>query len=601
MDGKWEALWAGRLCAATALLALTVPAWAQQPVHMVVTVTGALEPVPFESLARVVDVVSREQIAAMPVRSVADLLQMVAGLDIRSRGPAGIQSDLSVRGSGFEQVLVLVNGVRAKNAQTGHHNGDIPVSLDDIERVEVLRGAGSSLYGADAFGGTINIVTRKAGPGGSASAAFGGDGFVEGAGRAGVGTGSVRQSGALWGNRSSGFMADRDFRTWGASAGTSIGTGTNVFVGFVSKEFGANGFYGPSPSREWTNQTSALVDERLPVFRGWTPSVDAAYLTHGDEFLYDTRQPAGFRSQHRTHAVTLSAKAARAVGPTMHLTVGGTAAQDWIRSNTLGDHAITHGALFAEVQKFAGTKFVLYPGLRVDSYSTFGAAWSPSLSVAAVLSPAVKVRGSAGRAFRIPSFTERFYHDPNNIASSTLEPERAWSVEAGADLTPGRNWSGSVTGFARWERDVIDWVRPSANVPWRSTNVRKVAASGLEASVRRSFGASGRLEARYALTSVNPDGIGALSKYVLDFPRHTVGMSGWIGLPGRFTVGPRVEFKRRSDGRTYWLVDARVSRPLGRLVLFIEGSNLLDVTYQEVRGVDMPGRWLKAGVSLPRF
>lgn len=586
---------------AAAVVALSVRAWAQDPVQMTVTVTGTLDPVPFQSLARVVDVVSREQIAAMPVRSVADVLQVVAGLDVRSRGPAGVQSDFSVRGSGFEQVLVLINGVRAKNAQTGHHNGDIPVSLDDIERIEVLRGAGSSLHGADAFGGTINIVTRKAGPGASASAALGGDGFVEGAGRAGVGTGRLRQSVALWGNRSSGFMADRDFRTWGMSAATAIGPRTDVFVSHVSKAFGANGFYGPAPSYEWTNETLALVERHLSVRRGWTPSVDAAYLTHGDEFLYDLRQPTGFRSQHRTHAVTGSAKAARAVRPTARLTVGGTIAEDWIRSNTLGDHAITHGALFAELQQFVGPKFVVYPGLRVDGYSTFGAAWSPSLSAAAVLSPAIKLRGSAGRAFRIPSFTERFYQDPNNIGTPTLEPERAWSVEAGVDLTPGRIWSGSVTGFARLERGVIDWVRPDANVPWRSTNVRHLVASGLEVSVRRSLGASGRLEARYALTSVDSDGINGLSKYVLDFPRHIVGMSGWIALPGRLTAAPRVEFKQRNDGRQYWLVDARVSRPWSRLVVFIEGSNLLDVAYQEVRGVDMPGRWLKTGISLPRF
>ena len=98
----------------------------------------------------------------MPVQSVADALRLASSIDVRMRGVSGVQSDFAVRGANFGQMLVLVDGVRLNDAQSGHHNGDIPVPLDAVERIEVLYGPGSSLFGADAFGGTVNVITRRA-------------------------------------------------------------------------------------------------------------------------------------------------------------------------------------------------------------------------------------------------------------------------------------------------------------------------------------------------------------------------------------------------------------------------------------------------------
>ncbi len=138
-----------------------IPAFAaQQPIEEKVVVTANAYPVPFENLSRAVAVFTREDIDNLPARSIADILAQAASVDIRSRAPFGMQTDLSVRGSSFSQVLVLVDGMRINDSQTGHHNADIPVPLQDIERVEVLLGPGSSVYGADAFGGTVNIITR---------------------------------------------------------------------------------------------------------------------------------------------------------------------------------------------------------------------------------------------------------------------------------------------------------------------------------------------------------------------------------------------------------------------------------------------------------
>ena len=98
----------------------------------------------------------------MPINSVDELLRQIPGLEIQSRGGFGVQSDLGIRGSTYNQVLVMIDGVRFNDPMTGHFNGYIPLGLSEIERIEVIKGPSSSIYGADAVGGVINIITKVA-------------------------------------------------------------------------------------------------------------------------------------------------------------------------------------------------------------------------------------------------------------------------------------------------------------------------------------------------------------------------------------------------------------------------------------------------------
>ncbi|HKK08312.1 MAG TPA: TonB-dependent receptor plug domain-containing protein, partial [Gemmatimonadota bacterium] len=109
---------------------------------------------------RDLEVLGRDAIEATPARTVAGLLRWAAGVDVRPRSPA--QADLSLRGSSFEQVLVLVDGVPVNDPQTGHFDLDVAVPLASVERIEILRGPASATFGADAVGGVVNIVTRGA-------------------------------------------------------------------------------------------------------------------------------------------------------------------------------------------------------------------------------------------------------------------------------------------------------------------------------------------------------------------------------------------------------------------------------------------------------
>src|SRR2546428_3279037 len=120
-------------------------------------VTAADTPVALGSVTRTLTVITREQIAQLPVRSIADVLRLASSVDVRARGERGVQTDFAVRGANFGQMLVLVDGVRLNDAQSGHHNGDIPVPLDAADRIEVLHGPGSSPFAAAPVAGPWTV------------------------------------------------------------------------------------------------------------------------------------------------------------------------------------------------------------------------------------------------------------------------------------------------------------------------------------------------------------------------------------------------------------------------------------------------------------
>lgn len=592
---------ADSLVLAFALSAAAVPASAQDPVRETVVVTAAATPVPFGSVTRTLTVITREQIAQLPVHTVADILRLAASVDVRARGERGVQTDFAIRGAHFGQMLMLVDGVRLNDAQSGHHNGDVPVPLDAIERIEILHGAGSSLFGADAFGGTINVITRRDARPGSFMLQAGSFGLVAGRGQAAFGHGALRHVVAASADRSDGFMFERDYTTAGFSSRTSIGRRSGILVSYLWKDFGANGFYGNAPSHEWTNQVLVAVDHRLGQRAGWNFSGDTSYRTHGDHFLFNVNRPGVAENRHRTHAVLGSIKASRRVPENTTLTAGIEGGGDWIRSSNLGDHTNARVSAFGEYRRALNARTQVETSVRVDRYSEFGTAWSPGAGIGWYPSTRVRLRASAARAFRVPTFTERFYEDPANWARPEVHAESAWAGDAGADLFLPGGLTASATAFARLENDVIDWLRPTPADRWRTYNIRDVDTVGVELTLRKVLPSGLFVQAGYTGIDVRAAAVTQLSKYVLDYAPHTITAAGVIPLPGEFRLAPRVEYKHRTRSTgvaDYTLVDARLGRRLGIIELFVEGTNVLNTSYEEIAFVPMPGRAVALSVSL---
>jgi outer membrane cobalamin receptor len=580
---------------------LWTPLYAQD-FQQTVIVTASPRPVDLGSVTRTLTVMTRDQIDALPVHSIADVLRLASSIDVRARGTRGVQTDFALRGATFGQMLVLVDGVRLNDAQSGHHNGDIPVPLDLVERIEILYGPGSSLFGTDAVGGTVNIVTRRE-SNESLSLEGGSFGLAAARAQADLIRGGIHESGGVSFDRSDGFMYDRDFKTAILRSRTSFGTQSGVSVSYLWKEFGANNFYGGNaPSREWTNQTLVAADHRVGDIAGWSIDGKASYRTHGDRFVFNQLQPALSDNRHRTHAVLLSASGSRSVARGS-LTLGIEGGEDWIRSSNLGDHATSRISGYGEWRQEVGSGVQLQGLLRVDGYDEFGTSWNPSLGAGWWATSSVRLRGSIARAFRVPTFTERYYSDPANLAREDVGPERAWAGEGGLDVLLGAGWLVQAGVFARQDHDVIDWLRATTTDRWQTYNVHDVSTRGVEVGVHKTLRSGAFLQVQYTGIDVEAATIDQLSKYVLDYAPQSVTAGALIPLPAGFRVAPRLEYRRRSrttGTSDYVLLDTRVRKRISRtLDVFVDGTNLFDVTYQEIAGVAMPGAAVSISLAIP--
>lgn len=560
-----------------------------------VVVTATATPVPASTVGRTVISFSRAELEQLGLSSLIDGLRLLPGVDVKARGSHQVQTDFSLRGATFGQTLVLLDGVRLNNAQSGHHNGEMPASLASVDRIEIVMGPGSAVHGADALGGTIQVITRRDRHQ-TGELTFGD--FRTASVQASVSGRWLPAQWTVtgWGSRSDGFMFDRDWALGGGALRAPLSSRVTIDVRHQRRAFGANGFYGNSPSKEWTDGTVASVQTSLLSDDVWHVQARGAYRNHGDRFRWDINRPGFAENTHRTQAADVDATAGRTLGRQTRVTLGAGGGGDWIDSSNLGARTLSRAYGFVEVLATPTSTLSLQSALRVDRYSTFGTAWSPSLSASLQLSPAVRLRASGARAFRVPTYTERYYSDPAHLARPDLQPERGWSLDGGVDVVSGR-WTVSASPFVRWDEDVIDWTRQSTADRWMTTNVRDVTTRGVEGAVTGRWSRA-LVRAHVSWLDVDAPALTVLSKYVLDYAPRSGGLSVSVPVGAGWQVAANVEGRDRVDGQQYALVGARVTRTVGRVQVFAEGNNLLDERYREIAGVPMPGRWLTAGISV---
>lgn len=559
-----------------------------------VTVTATVTPIAAEWAGRTVITLSAADLARLGIRSLADAARLAPGMDLRARAPFDVQTDFSIRGATFGQSLILIDGLRLNDSQSGHHNGDIPAMLSGIDRLEIATGPGSAAHGADALGGTINVITRRDAHV-AATLATGEHGYVNGQFSAQGGRLPSWLNFSAWGARSSGFEEGREFAQGGASVDLNLGSAWTMGVRHVNKAFGAKNFYGPSPSKEWTDQTLASAVWRR-ASGPWTSIVEMFARNHGDQFRWDVNRPGFAENTHRTNAGEGRYRAQHMSASGAALSVGGGGGGDWVRSSNLGDHDYGRAHAFAELQQPLGDRALLTAGGRFDTYSTFGQSFNPSLSGVLQLTGHLRLRSSVARAFRVPTFTELYYHDPANLGTPDLKAEYGWSLDGGIEWIEG-GWTLGATPFVRWDHEVIDWVRSSPAALWRSTNLRDVTSQGVELSVQRHW-SNALVRGHVSLLDVDAPAINTLSKYVLEYAKQSVGVM--VSTPfGRGIQGAvTIDYRHRADGQKYTLLGAKAGYTIKRAELFVDGTNLLNETYHEIAGVSMPGRWMTVGVTI---
>jgi iron complex outermembrane receptor protein len=565
-------------------------------VEPVLVVTGTPEPRQLDEVDRSISVIPVDN-ALVPGSWLTDLLKMDPSVDVRERGVDGTQADVHIRGGSFGQTLVLINGHRVNDPQSGHHNLDLPLPVEAVSRMEVLRGSGSTLYGSDAVGGAINVITRR--PEAAELRLSGGLGdfgwnreSVAGAFRRGVWS----QHAALARDFSTGFRSGRDYRNTALTSesflDTSLGA-TNFLFAYNDRPFGADGFYGAFPSWEETGTRLLAASQTAGNHRA-----RFSYRRHRDHYVLYRDQPEVFQNFHTAGTWNGAWSYHGAVSPKVDFTGGVEGLLERIDSTNLGRRRRGRASAFVMFQARPSARVTLSAGLREEAYSRWRAVTSPTLAAGVRLGKGFKARGSLGHSFRVPSYTDLYYRDPANRGNPDLRPESAWTYEAGLDWWGRRGTTATAAWFHRRERDTIDFVRPPGAAIWEAQNFHRLRFHGGEFEVRQRFGAGDVGVAYTVMRASRRLTPGIASRYVFNFPRSAVAASARLSLGRRAALRTRLGAFNRPWHSTRALWDFALAGEAGRLRPFVQVTNLMNTYHEAFPGLAQPGRWIRGGVEI---
>ncbi len=601
-DCRWKCL-----PPALALLALTASAQqtqpsAPQPQQQTIVVTGVYEPLELDEADRSVSVipVKGEELLS---NTLVDFLKTDPSLDLQERAPDGVQTDLSIRGGTFGQTLVLIDGQRVNDAQSGHHNMDIPLPLEAIDRVEVLRGSGSTLYGSDAVGGVINIITKPPEENEfRLRTAFGNFGVNQERGSLALVEGPLTEQLNFARDFSSGFAPDRDYRNLAFSSSTHLVSpigSTTVTLAYMDHPFGANNFYGPYNSWEDTKTWLASLRQML----GKKTEVTFSFRRHSDLYVLLRDDPAVYTNHHVDQTYQAAVRRNENLSDAIKLHYGVEGYHDAIVSNNLGDHARGRAAGYVSLDFLAKHRFSFSAGAREEVYRSISGEFSPSVTGGIWLSQHFKLRASASRAFRVPSYTDLYYSDPANLGNPNLLPERSWTYEGGLDWNAGRKVRGELVAFHRRVTDGIDYVRFSPGGLNYAANIDNLQFTGVEASVSIQPTAKQKIDLRYTGMTGSEDTLkpGEFSLYAFNFPSNSAVAAWQMSLPWSLSARTRIGVLQRLGAQAYGLWDVYLAETRGRVHPFVQLTNLTGTAYQELQNVPMPGRAVVGGIEIVVF
>ncbi|MFW5973229.1 MAG: TonB-dependent receptor plug domain-containing protein [Bacteroidota bacterium] len=599
-----------------------------------VVVTASRLPEDARQTGRRVTVLTARDIETLPATSIDEVLRTMGGIEMQSRGGFGVQSDITMRGSSFDGVVLLLDGARINDPQTGHFLTNFPVPLSEIARIEVVRGPATSLYGPDAVGGVIHLFTwaglREAGgPNSIALDAKIGRHDLYDTGlsvRLPVGSLGISAASTFQGSdgqpiydaegrpmQSSAGPVRTDFRRQAHSvAASGIVQGASLYAraGIDEREFGSWHFYTPFPS------DTAYSDSRTLWAQARLRSANASAATRASIQLSSRFQESSYQynpistpNSHTNSTSMLQAEVQHVASPVLTIGTGITAGLRGINSNSMGTHSDAGGGAFVLARWQPLQRFTLNASTRLDYDAAYGSDVTPQLSVAYHASR-TSFRAAVARAVRAPTYTERYYdtertNPAGNLGNPDLRPERAWSYEAGTDLYV---FGGSLhaTVFHRSARDVIDYARlDAANPLFLARNIHRIRTNGVEfdAEIGRWIGEL-RLRASGSYTFLDSEldvPEGAQFKYALVHARHIA--QGYSSVDyGRTSLGVQVMWKQPMEGDAFAVTNlrGRLSLPFAaeRLSVTAELRNAFDRAYSEVFDAPMPGRWWVFGLRL---
>ena len=606
-----------------------------------VTITASVNPMQISKTGRNIMVIKGEELASLPIHSIDELLRYVPGIEVKLRGPMGAQSDIVMRGGTFQQVLIILDGMRLNDPNTGHFNSYIPIAPAEIERVEILKGASSAIYGSEAVGGVIHIITHSFGakPGATKKqlqlqSSVGEYNLLSANAGGFYQSGKTAVSGGILTNNTDGqpqrgtsgylnnhtasvsisrFLSDR----WKISLRSA----------FDQRNFSAQNFYTSFASDTASEKVSSFWNQLQIAYRDqkqiWT--LDMGYKNADDHYLYNSGSIA---NDNKSQLLQTLLKNERKINEQTALTTGVQFINKKIKSNDRGDHSLNHAAGFIVLNRSFNETLFFSPALRIDWNERSGWEMVPQINISYHLNR-FHLRGSAGKTIRDADFTERFNNynkalvTSGRIGNAMLEAERSFSYEMGADFHVNPHFKISTTVFSRRHSKLIDW-DPTvyADMPRKENlsptgtyalakNISKVITTGAEMDLQyvKQINDKNRLWFMAGVTWLNSESsnstpsfyISSHAKFMTNFSlQYTCNRLG-ISVNGLYKkrepqIASVIHAEIKQD---YFVINTKAAYSLFKNAgIFIQLENIFDHKGQDLLGSQLPGRWLSAGFNL---
>jgi len=628
-----------RLLLAALLCSLSITVLAQKTQLSDVVVTASMLPQQEKETGRNIVSIKGSSLQNLPISSIDDLLKYLPGIETQQRGPAGTQSNIIIRGGTFQQVLVIIDGIRINDPLTGHFNSYIPLHPEDINRIEIIKGAASAIYGSDAIGGVVNIITN--------------------------GLQQKNQHklsvGSKWGSynsRSNNFWWGAQKEKWKLSVSSqqnkADGENLRGTTGYYNNSFYAANFnYAftsnwklhilyANDSRDFNAQnfyTTFKSDTATEIVKSnWTQmglskqyphkivKFDVAYKNLSDRFRFN---PAGSFNENKTSLFVAQGSVQFTRNPNHQIVTGAQWIHKKIRSNDRGNHELAHGAAFLIATHKLPKNVFINESLRIDWDQSYGWIIIPQVNGSWV-NGNLTTRASIGKGVRDADFTER-YNNYNksivtggSIGNPYLQAEKSWSYELGADYRMGSNFKWGATAFLRDQNNLIDWTpTPYPMMPRQSnlvitgnyslaTNVSSVKTKGIETDLtyNKKWGDDYELNLSTGLVWLSSTSPNKTPSFYISSHARFLWNEQIVFRADHLQLSINSVYKIRNAQTTsainaalstnYFLVNSKFSYLTTKRKgnVFLEVTNLTNTPYSDLLGAIMPSRWIAAGFQV---
>lgn len=555
--------------------------------------------------------ISREEIQKSTATNVSDLLQQIAGIDIRRRGAEGMQADLYIRGGSFDQTLLLIDGIKVEDPQTGHHTMNMTLPLEVIERIEITKGSAGRIYGQNAFTGAINIITKQ-NIENNLSVELAGGSFDQKRGSLTVQR-KLENSDILFNysrKESEGYRYNTDFKNdeFFVKSNFKIKNQNISAIGaFNERKFGANGFYASPAAIDQYEETQASIIGLSTTYKKNELIIKPKlyWKRNQDMYVYLRQDPSVYRNLHISDkvGVEVNASTPNSLG---NLGIGFDLSKVSLSSNNLGNRNRTMFNMFIEQQiKFQNDKIDFTPGVAISYFSDVSTRLNyqsnffnnlffyPGIDFGYRFNKNLKIYSNVGYTYRMPTYTDLFYSSPTTLGNENLKLEKALTKEFGLKYLKN-NFNLSMSLYQRDASDIIDYVKNDEADPWQASNIREIITNGFELNMGYKFylGAFRPQSINIGYSNINDDLLETdftFSRYALNSLKNQITATYMFQV--RDFISSTLTFKnsKRLNDESYTVIDFRTSYMYDKFTISVILNNILDAEYSETNLVPMPG------------